>query len=128
MLRFSDSVKYCENPRKGTLKNGVIEFWPADEKKAKTITALITISEVESALKKYFNPRYGIYEAVRGKEYIRAEQWIEASPNEELKEKRRDRWENDSLTGKYSAKQALAVDSAVKVVLALYQKWKGGET
>ena len=122
MKRYSD--KNGENLTTGILKDGVIEFWRKDEKKKHAITACVTIAEIQKALK-CFNPQHGLYCLVKKKEFARVERWIESAPTEELRQRRRDSWEKDSDFGRYSARQDLAVDSAVKVVLKLYQFWEG---
>ena len=122
MKRYSD--KNCENPTTGALKDGVIEFWRKDEKKSQAITARVTIAEIQKALS-CFNAQYGLYCLVKKKEIARVERWIESAPTEELRQRRRDSWEKDSDFGGYSARQDLAVDSAVRVVLKLYQFWEG---
>ena len=122
---FSDKTKDA-NAMRGTVKNGVMTIWRKDVKKKGAPIITISVDEVDKALKKGgANSEATLHKLAKQKDYTATEAWIAGTKNPELRQKRRDSWENDSLTGKLSAAESRAIDSVVKVIKKLYETATG---
>lgn len=122
---FSDKSK-DDNAMRGTVKNGVMTIWRKHNKKKYASIITISVDEVNEALKKgSANSEYTLTQLAKQKDYAAMEAWIEGTKKPELRQKRRDSWENNTLTGKLSSAEARAIDSAVRVIKNLYETATG---
>ncbi len=118
---FSDKTKE-DNGMRGTVKNGVMTIWRKGTKKSDTPIITVSVNEVDKALKKGgFNGEYTLAQLARQKDYAAVEAWIEETKKPELRQKRRDFWEEDKL---YPSEDS-AIDSAVRVIKKLYETATG---
>lgn len=122
---FSDKSK-DDNAMRGTVKNGIMTIWRKGIKKKDASIITISVDEVNQALKKgSANSEYTLTQLAKQKGYAAMEAWIEGTKKPELRQKRRDSWENNTLTGKLSSAEARAIDSAVRVIKNLYETATG---
>lgn len=122
---FSDKSKN-DNAMRGTVKNGVMTIWRKGGKKKDMPIITVSVDEVDKALKKgSANSEYTFAQLAKQKDYAAVEAWIGRTKKPELRQKRRDYWENDNLNGKLSAAESRAVDSAVRVIKKLYETATG---
>lgn len=122
---FSDKSK-DDNAMRGTVKNGIMTIWRKGIKKKDASIITISVDEVNQALKKgSANSEYTLTQLAKQKDYAAMEAWIEGTKKPELRQKRRDSWENNTLTGKLSSAEARAIDSAVRVIKNLYETATG---
>lgn len=118
---FSDKSK-DDNAMRGTVKNGIMTIWRKGIKKKDASIITISVDEVNQALKKgSANSEYTLHILAEKKDYAAVEKWINETKNPELRKKRRNAWENDTLTGKLSDIENRAVDSVAKVIKELYK-------
>ena len=114
---FSDKSGPC----KGCLKGGIITVWRKDMSK-KEFSFDVTVSEVKGALRYFGNPNWVLFD-IANKGLFRAnDAWIDNTADEILRQKRRERWENDDLYGRDSCAQTRTADSAARVIRALLDK------
>ena len=122
---FSDKSK-DDNAMRGTVKNGIMTIWRKGIKKKDASIITISVDEVNQALKKgSASSEYTLTQLAKQKDYAAMEAWIEGTKKPELRQKRRDSWENNTLTGKLSLAEARAIDSAVRVIKNLYETATG---
>ena len=119
--RFSDNSK-DDNAMRGTVKNGVMTIWRKRGKKKDASIITISVDEVNEALKKgSANSEYTLHQLAKQKDYAAMEAWIEGTKKPELRQKRRDLWEENKL---YPAEDR-AIDSMVHVIKNLYETATG---
>ena len=109
---------------RGSCKDNIFTFWSRDTSwKKSEYSYQATLNEVNQALLKYANHHYAIQELLYSKAFQAYEQWIENSPTDTLKQKRREHWENE---GKYYFDIGnVQVDSARRVLCHLYEQVTG---
>lgn len=118
---FSDKSKN-DNAMRGTVKNGVMTIWRKSDKKKDTPIITVSVDEVNRELKKgSANSEYTLHQLAKHKFYVAMEVWIEGAKDPELRQKRRDYWEEDKL---YPSEDR-AIDSAVRVIKELYETATG---
>ncbi|MGN8831191.1 MuF-C-terminal domain-containing protein [Selenomonas montiformis] len=118
---FSDKTKE-DNAMRGTVKNGVMTIWRKGSKKKDTPIITVSVDEVDKALKKGgANSEYTLAQLARQKDYAAVEAWIERTKKPELRQRRRDEWEEDKL---YPLEDR-DIDSAVRVIKKLYETATG---
>lgn len=118
---FSDKSK-DDTAMRGTVKNGVMTIWRKGTKKKDTPIITVSVDEVNQALKKgSANSEYTLYQLAKQKDYAAVEAWIKGTKKPELRQKRRDYWEEDKL---YPSEDR-AIDSAVRVIKELYETATG---
>ncbi len=118
---FSDKTKN-DNAMRGTVKNGVMTIWRKSDKKKDTPIITVSVDEVNRELKKgSANSEYTLHQLAKHKFYVAMEVWIEGAKDPELRQKRRDYWEEDKL---YPSEDR-AIDSAVRVIKELYETATG---
>ena len=122
---YADKTVDHDARYRGGVKNGVIDIWQANFKKADSPMLSVSLNEIGQAANKYGNSTAGIRELIKAKRNIAVERWMEGSPNEKVKEARRDNWENNTLTGKLSAIEDRGIDSAVHVASHLFEQATG---
>lgn len=122
---FSDKSKN-DTAMRGTVKNGIMTIWRKSGKKKDTPIITVSVDEVNQALKQgSANSEYTLHQLAKQKDHAAVEAWIKGTKKPELRQKRRDYWENDNLTGKLSAAEDRAIDSAVSVIKELYETATG---
>ena len=67
------------------------------------------------------NSEYTLRKLAKQKDYDATDAWIDGTKDQKLRQKRSNLWENDGLTGKFSALEEMAVDSVLKVIKSLYE-------
>ena len=114
---FSDKT----GSMRGTIKNGVMTIWRKDIKKKDAPIITISVDEVDKALKKGgANSEYTLHKLAKQKDYDATDVWIDGTKEQKLRQKRRNLWENDGLTGKFSALEEMSIDSVVRIIKSLY--------
>ena len=107
---------------RGTIKNGAMTIWRKDFKKKDTPIITISVDEVDKALKKgCANSGYTLHKLAKQKDYDATDAWIDGTKDQKLRQKRRNLWENDELTGKFSALEEMAADSVLRIIKSLYE-------
>jgi len=97
---FSDKT----GSMRGTVKNGAMTIWRKDFKKKGSPIITISVDEVDKALEKgSANSEYTLHKLAKQKDYDATDAWIDGTKDQKLREKRSNLWENDGLTGKFSA-------------------------
>ena len=115
---FSDKT----GSMRGAIKNGVMTIWRNDIKKKDAPIIEISVDEVDKALKKCgANSEYTLHKLAKQKDYDATDAWIDGTKDQKLRQKRSNLWENNGLTGKFSALEEMAVDSVVRVIKNLYE-------
>ena len=115
---FSDKT----GSMRGTIKNGAMTIWRKDVKKKDAPIITISVDEVDKALKKgCANSEYTLHKLAKQKDYVATDTWIDGTKDQKLRQKRRNSWENDGITGKLSALEEMSVDSVVRVIKNLYE-------
>lgn len=118
---FSDKSK-DDTAMRGTVKNGIMTIWRKRCKKKDTPIITVSVDEVNRALKKGgANSEYTLHQLAKQKDYAAVEAWIKGTKKPELRQKRRDSWEEDKL---YPSEDR-AIDSAVRVIKELYETATG---
>lgn len=118
---FSDKSK-DDTAMRGTVKNGVMTIWNKRGKKKDTPIITVSVDEVNRALKKgSANSEYTLHQLAKQKDYAAVEAWIEGTKKPELRQRRRDLWEEEKL---YPAEDR-AIDSVVHVIKNLYETATG---
>ena len=111
---------------RGTIKNGAMTIWRKDFKKKDAPIITISVDEVDKALKKGgANSGYTLHKLAKQKDYDATDMWIDGTKDQKLRQKRRNSWENDELTGKFSALEEMAADSVLRVIKNLYEMATG---
>ena len=119
---FSDKT----GSMRGTIKNGAMTIWRKDFKKKGAPIITISVDEVDKALKKGgANSEATLHKLAKQKDYDATDTWIDGTKDQKLRQKRRNSWENDGLTGKFSALEEMAVDSVVRIIKSLYEMATG---
>ena len=119
---FSDKT----GSMRGTIKNGAMTIWRKDFKKKGAPIITISVDEVDKALKKGgANSEYTLHKLAKQKDYDATDAWIDGTKDQKLRQKRCNLWENDGLTGKFSALEEMSVDSVVRVIKSLYEMATG---
>ena len=119
---FSDKT----GSMRGTIKNGAMTVWRKDIKKKGAPIITISVDEVDKALKKGgANSEATLRKLARQKDYDAMDAWIDGTKDQKIRQKRCNLWENDGLTGKFSALEEMSVDSVVKVIKSLYEMATG---
>ena len=119
--RFSDKSK-DDTAMRGTVKNGVMTIWSKRCKKKDTPIITVSVDEVNQALEKgSANSEYTLHQLAKQKDYAAVEAWIKGTKKPELRQRRRDSWEENKL---YPAEDR-AIDSAVCVIRKLYETATG---
>ena len=115
---FSDKT----GSMRGTIKNGVMTIWRKDIKKKDAPIITISVDEVDKALKEgCANSEYTLHKLARQRDYAAIDAWIDGTKDHKLRQKRRNLWENDGLTGKFSALEEMSIDSVVRIIKSLYE-------
>lgn len=118
---FSDKSS-DNNSMRGTVKNGVMNIWRKNMKKKDAPVITVSINEIKEALKHGgANSNATLFRLAKQKDYAFVESWIEKTESPKLRKARRDAWEKDTLTGKYSAIENRVIDSAAQVIKKLYE-------
>ena len=119
--RFSDKSK-DDTAMRGTVKNGIMTIWSKRCKKKDTPIITVSVDEVNQALEKgSANSEYTLHQLAKQKDYAAVEAWIKGTKKPELRQRRRDSWEENKL---YPAEDR-AIDSAVCVIRKLYETATG---
>lgn len=119
--RFSDKSK-DDTAMRGTVKNGVMTIWSKRCKKKDTPIITVSVDEVNQALEKGgANSEYTLHQLAKQKDYAAVEAWIKGTKKPELRQRRRDSWEEKKL---YPFEDR-AIDSAVRVIRKLYETATG---
>ena len=107
---------------RGTIKNGAMTIWRKDFKKKDAPIITISVDEVDKALKKGgANSEATLHKLAKQKDYDATDTWIDGTKDQKLRQKRRNSWENDGITGKLSALEEMSVDSVVRIIKSLYE-------
>ena len=115
---FSDKT----GSMRGTIKNGAMTIWRKDIKKKGAPIITISVDEVDKALKKgSANSEATLRKLAKQKDYTAIDAWIDGTKDQKVRQKRCNLWENDGLTGKFSALEEMSVDSVVKIIKNLYE-------
>lgn len=118
---FSDKSKN-DNAMRGTVKNGIMTIWRKSGKKKDTPIITVSVDEVNQALKQGgANSEYTLHQLAKQKDHAAVEAWIKGTKKPDLRQKRRDYWEEDKL---YPSEDR-AIDSAVSVIKKLYETATG---
>ena len=72
------------------------------------------------------NSGYTLHKLAKQKDYDATDAWIDGTKDQKLRQKRRNSWENNGLTGKLSALEEMSVDSVVRIIKSLYEVATGG--
>ena len=127
----ANTVKALYSDKSGSMKGGVADgvmtIWqkPGGIPK-KEMSFTVALDELDKALKTGgANSSYTIHELAQKKLRAAIEAWIEGAETKAMRDKRRDLWENDTETGKLSAAQSRAEDSATNVIKNLYEQATG---
>ena len=119
---FSDKT----GSMRGTIKNGAMTIWRKNIKKKCAPIITISVDEVDKALKKGgANSEATLRKLARQKDYDAMDAWIDGTKDQKIRQKRCNLWENDVLTGKFSALEEMSVDSVVKIIKSLYKMATG---
>ncbi len=119
---FSDKT----GSMRGTIKNGAMTIWRKDFKKKDTPIITISVDEVDKALEKGgANSEATLCKLAKQKDYAATDAWINGTKDQKVRQKRRNLWENDGLTGKFSALEERAVDSVVRIIKILCETATG---
>lgn len=119
---FSDKT----GSMRGTIKNGAMTIWRKDVKKKDTPIITVSVDEVDKALKKGgANSEATLHKLAKQKDYDATDMWINGTKDQKLRQKRRNSWENNGLTGKFSALEEMSVDSVVRIIKGLYKMATG---
>ena len=119
---FSDKT----GSMRGTIKNGAMTIWRKDFKKKGAPIITISVDEVDKALKKGgANSEYTLHKLAKQKDYAATDAWIDGTKDQKLRQKRCNLWENDGLTGKFSALEEMSIDSVVRIIKSLYEMATG---
>ena len=119
---FSDKT----GSMRGTIKNGTMTIWRKNIKKKGAPIITISVDEVDKALEKgSANSEYTLHKLARQKDYDATDAWIDGTKDQKVRQKRLDLWENDGLTGKFSALEEMSIDSVVRVIKSLYEMATG---
>ena len=111
---------------RGTIKNGAMTIWRKNIKKKGAPIITISVDEVDKALKKGgANSEATLHKLAKQKDYAATDAWIDGTKDQKLRQKRRNSWENDGLTGKFSALEEMSIDSVVKIIKSLYEMATG---
>lgn len=110
-------------PCRGELKDGVITVWRKDMPK-KEFSFSVAVELVKTRLRMFLNSNWVLHELAQLGLERANDAWIEGTADETLRQKRRERWENDDLYGRYSCANERTIDSAVRVIKALLEKEK----
>ena len=122
---FSDKT----GSMRGTIKNGAMTIWRKDFKKKDAPIITISVDEVDKALKKGgANSEATLHKLAKQKDYDATDAWIDGTKDQKLRQKRRNSWENDGITGKLSALEEMSVDSVVRIIKSLYEVATGEPT
>ena len=115
---FSDKT----GSMRGTIKNGAMTIWRKDFKKKGAPIITISVDEVDKALKKGgANSEYTLHKLAKQKDYDATDAWIDGTKDQKLRQKRRNSWENDGITGKLSALEEMSVESVARIIKSLYE-------
>ena len=107
---------------RGTIKNGAMTIWRKDFKKKDAPIITISVDEVDKALKKGgANSEYTLHKLAKQKDYDATDAWIDGTKDQKLRQKRRNSWENDGITGKLSALEEMSVESVARIIKSLYE-------
>ena len=71
------------------------------------------------------NSGYTLHKLAKQKDYDATDAWIDGTKDQKLRQKRRNSWENDGITGKLSALEEMSVDSVVRIIKSLYEMATG---
>ena len=119
---FSDKT----GSMRGTIKNGAMTIWRKDFKKKGAPIITISVDEVDKALKKGgANSEATLRKLAKQKDYAATDAWIDGTKDQKVRQKRCNLWENDGLTGKFSALEEMSVDSVVRIIKSLYEMATG---
>lgn len=115
---FSDKT----GSMRGTVKNGAMTIWRKDFKKKGAPIITISVDEVDKALKKGgANSEATLRKLARQRDYAATDAWIDGTKDQKVRQKRLNLWENNGLTGKFSALEEMTVDSVVRIIKNLYE-------
>ncbi len=119
---FSDKT----GSMRGTVKNGAMTIWRKDFKKKGAPIITISVDEVDKALEKGgANSEATLRKLAKRKDYAATDAWIDGTKDQKVRQKRLNFWENDGLTGKFSALEEMSVDSVVRIIKSLYEMATG---
>ena len=119
---FSDKT----GSMRGTIKNGAMTIWRKNIKKKGAPIITISVDEVDKALNKGgANSEATLRKLARQKDYDATDAWIDGTKDQKIRQKRCNLWENDGLTGKFSALEEMSVDSVLKIIKSLYEMATG---
>ena len=71
------------------------------------------------------NSEATLHKLAKQKDYDATDAWIDGTKDQKLRQERCNLWENDGLTGKFSALEEMSVDSVVRVIKSLYEMATG---
>ena len=119
---FSDKT----GSMRGTIKNGTMTIWRKNIKKKGAPIITISVDEVDKALNKGgANSEATLRKLAKQKDYAATDAWIDGTKDQKVRQKRCNLWENDGLTGKFSALEEMSVDSVLKIIKSLYEMATG---
>ncbi len=109
---------------RGGIKDGKLTIWAKGTRK-NDAPITMTLTDVQQAANESANSAAGIRRLAKQRMMDTTDEWINASENESLRQKRRNLWENDTAQGKNSAFVNRNIDSIANVAKALYEKSTG---
>lgn len=109
---------------RGGIKDGKLTIW-ANGTRKNDAPITMTLADIQQAANESANSAAGIRRLAKQRMMNTTDEWINASENESLRQKRRDLWENDISNGKNSAFVNRNVDSIANVAKTLYEKATG---
>lgn len=120
MSSFSDKSGQC----RGSAKDGVIQVWLKDMRKTE-FCASVTLAEIDRALGVHGNSNYVLWSIAERIIGDASDRWIEGTKDPVLREKRRYIDANDTTFGRAAPLHSRQIDSAARVLRALYKAETG---
>ena len=113
---FSDKAGPC----RGCIKDGFITIWRKDMAKEE-FSFSVSVGEIEARLRLFYNSNWVFFEIASEGLCKANDAWIANTFDDVLRQKRKDRWENDDICGKYSCAQTRTVESTSRVLRTLFE-------
>lgn len=119
--------KYREFDYKAKVKDGAIVVWTKTSKAnpKDRFEMALGIAEIDKCLWQHGNSNWVIYSLVKPEYYAAHGMWVENTRDAELREKRREVWENDPVLGKGTSADERTIDFICKLVRAAYKEATG---
>lgn len=119
--------KYREFDYRAKVKDGTIVVWMRTSKTnpRDKFEMALSIAEIDKCLWQHGNSNWAIYSLVKPEYYAAHDRWVENTRDAELREKRRESWENDPVLGKGTGLDERAIDFICKLVREAYKEATG---